>query len=192
MPEKSTCPSPSERKRPARSTQGWIAGIDALPPVRVELGILDVKRLDALVIDVDEVEIVELLQQKMRRVVIDAAARVVLQPGEEPLEGRHRRTGPRRDGARSRRRRRPRRRRRGSASSAARARRRPLDQAGRPLRPGIDERPGERAGKGRVRGRGRDCARPWRRASSARPPISGAPSACRARPAARRRRRPRR
>ena len=52
-----------------------IAGIDALPAGRIELGVLDVKRLDALVIDVDEGEIVELLQQEVRRVVVDVAAR---------------------------------------------------------------------------------------------------------------------
>jgi hypothetical protein len=54
-----------------------VAGIDALPAGRVELGVLDVKRLDALVVDVDEGEIVELLQQEVRRVVVDVAARGV-------------------------------------------------------------------------------------------------------------------
>ena len=36
------------------STQDWIAGIDALPAGRIELRVLDVKRLDPLVVDVDE------------------------------------------------------------------------------------------------------------------------------------------
>jgi hypothetical protein len=38
-----------------------------LSGTRVELGVLDVKRLDALVVDVDEAEIVELLQAEVRR-----------------------------------------------------------------------------------------------------------------------------
>ena len=52
-----------------------IAAIDALPAGRIELGVLHVERLDALVIDVDEGEIVELLQHEVRRVVVDVAAR---------------------------------------------------------------------------------------------------------------------
>ena len=65
-----------------------VAGIDALPSGRIELGVLDVERLDPLVIDVDEFEIVELLQQEMRRVVIDVAALVAADRVEEHLEGR--------------------------------------------------------------------------------------------------------
>ena len=81
-------PVAERAEAPGPLDPGRIARIDALPPVRVELGVLDVERLDALVIDVDEVEIVELLQQKVRRVVVDGAARMVLQLAEEPLEGR--------------------------------------------------------------------------------------------------------
>jgi hypothetical protein len=54
-----------------------VAGVDALAAGRVELGVLDVERLDALVVDVDEGEIVQLLQQEVRRVVVDVATRVV-------------------------------------------------------------------------------------------------------------------
>src|SRR5438105_9060664 len=43
--------------------------IDALPACRIEFRILDVEGLDALVIDVDVIEVVELLQQEVRRVV---------------------------------------------------------------------------------------------------------------------------
>ena len=57
-----------------------VAGIDALAAVRVELGILHVKRLDALVVDVDEGEIVEMLQHEMRGIVVDVAALVVCRP----------------------------------------------------------------------------------------------------------------
>ena len=53
MPAKSTWPSPSERKRPARLTQRLVAAIDALAAGRIELRILDVEHLDALVVDVD-------------------------------------------------------------------------------------------------------------------------------------------
>jgi len=35
---------------------GRVTRIDALPAGRIELGVLDVKRLDPLVIDVDELE----------------------------------------------------------------------------------------------------------------------------------------
>ncbi len=42
---------------------------------------------DALVVDVDELEVVELLQQEVRRVVVDAAARMVVHPLEKHLEG---------------------------------------------------------------------------------------------------------
>ena len=87
MPPKSTWPSPSERKRPARFDPALVAGIDALPAGRVELGVLHVEGLDALVVDVDEVEIVELLQQEMRRIVVDVAARVPADRVEEHLEG---------------------------------------------------------------------------------------------------------
>ena len=45
------------------------------------------KRLDALVVDVDEAEVVELLQEEMARVVVDAAARMVADALEEHLEG---------------------------------------------------------------------------------------------------------
>ena len=57
---------------------GRIARIDALPPGRIELGVLDVERLDPLVVDVDEFEIVELLQHEVRRIVVDRAALVAL------------------------------------------------------------------------------------------------------------------
>ena len=123
MPPKSTCPSPSERKRPARSIQDWIAAIDALPPVGLNSASLTWNSADALVVDVDEGQVVELLQHEVAGVVEDVAARVVADALEEHLEGRRRRAGPRPDGSRSRHRRRARRRRRGSASSAWPARR---------------------------------------------------------------------
>src|SRR5271166_4471836 len=65
-----------------------VARIDALAPGRIELGVLDVERLDPLVVDVDEVEIIELLQHEVRRIVVDRAALVALNCVEEALERR--------------------------------------------------------------------------------------------------------
>ena len=65
-----------------------IAGVDALATGRVELRVLDVEGVDALVVDVDEVEVVELLQHEVRRVVVDAAARMAVDALEQHLERR--------------------------------------------------------------------------------------------------------
>ena len=46
------------------------------------------KRLDALVIDVDEADVIQVLQTKVRRIVVDAAALVAADRSEEALEGR--------------------------------------------------------------------------------------------------------
>src|SRR5271154_1357515 len=73
---------------PGAIDPGGIARIDALPAGRIELGVLGVEGLDALVIDVDEGEVVELLQHIVRGIVEDVAALVALQRIEEPLEGR--------------------------------------------------------------------------------------------------------
>src|SRR5881394_2442067 len=59
--------------------------IYALPPGRIELRILDVKGFYAVVIDVDIIEIVELLQQEVRRIVEQVRPRVVVHPFEEHL-----------------------------------------------------------------------------------------------------------
>ena len=103
-------------------------------------------------VDVDEVEIVELLQHEMRRVVVDLGARMVVQPLEEHLEGdavdqvlagveliadvhamlvegvEQRLPAP------------------GELVEGL------LDEARRARRPGIDEGPGERTGEGDVAG----------------------------------------
>src|SRR5690606_2365318 len=54
-----------------------VAAVDALPARRIELGVLDVKHADALVIDVDVLEIVEALQDVVRRVEQHAGARML-------------------------------------------------------------------------------------------------------------------
>src|SRR5271170_6684992 len=79
-------PVPQRTEATRALDPGRIAAIDALPPGRIELGVLDVKRPDALVVDVDEGEIVELLQHEMRGIVQDIAALVALRRVEEPLE----------------------------------------------------------------------------------------------------------
>src|SRR5918996_861317 len=79
----------AERTEPASSVQpGLEARIHALMRARIELGVLDVKRLDPLMVDVDEAEVIELLQQKVAWIVVDAAARMVADPLEKHLEGR--------------------------------------------------------------------------------------------------------
>src|SRR5690606_25677432 len=53
-----------------------VAAVDALSPRRIELGVLDVKHADALVVNVDVLEIVEALQHVVRRVEQHAGPRV--------------------------------------------------------------------------------------------------------------------
>src|SRR5690242_17631595 len=65
---------------------GLKAAVHALPAGGIELGVLDVKCDDALVIPVDEVEIVEALQHEMRRIVVDPAAGVITDPLQQHLE----------------------------------------------------------------------------------------------------------
>jgi hypothetical protein len=66
---------------------GFVPAVDADATVRVELGVLDVEGLDALVVEVDEGDVVELLQQEVARVVVDAGARVAADRVDEALEG---------------------------------------------------------------------------------------------------------
>ena len=62
-------------------------GIDALPAARVELGVLGVKHPDARMIDVDELQIVELLQQEMAGVIQNVAAPVIVHALQKHLKG---------------------------------------------------------------------------------------------------------
>src|SRR6187399_336166 len=50
-----------------------VSGIDALPSRGTELGILHMEHLDAVLVDVDVLEVVELLEHEVRRVVEDIA-----------------------------------------------------------------------------------------------------------------------
>ena len=63
------------------------AAVDTLTTGRAELGVLDVKHFDALVIEVDVFEIVELLDHKVAGVEKDVAARVIVHALEEHFEG---------------------------------------------------------------------------------------------------------
>src|SRR6266516_992305 len=126
--------------------------IHALPAGRIELGILDMKHANAVVIEVDVLEIVELLQHEVTGIVQQVAALVTADALEEHLE-RHpvvqilarmdleagvdavfvehvenRAPAPRQLVERR------------------------LDQTGRPLRPGIDVGPGESTRERRVLG----------------------------------------
>src|SRR5213593_3617871 len=60
--------------------------IHALAAGRIELGILDVKHADAVVIEVDVLEIVELLQHEVTGIIQQVAALVTAQALEEHLE----------------------------------------------------------------------------------------------------------
>src|SRR5690606_27452620 len=66
---------------------GLEAAIDALTTGWIELGILHVEGLDAILVDVDVVEIVELLQHEVARIVEQVGARVVVHALKEHLVG---------------------------------------------------------------------------------------------------------
>ena len=74
----------AEAPRPAQPI--LIAAVDAGASGGIELGVLHVKHLDALVVDVDERQIVELLQDEVARVVEDVGARMALHFLQEALE----------------------------------------------------------------------------------------------------------
>ena len=78
--ERAEAPGALDPRREAR--------INALPPARPELGVLDVEGADALVVDVGEGETIELLQQEMRGIVVDPAALMAAEPVEEKLKSR--------------------------------------------------------------------------------------------------------
>ena len=87
MPAKSTCPSPSERNRPGPLDPGLVASVHALPRRRIKFRVLHMKHLDARMIEIDELQIVELLQHKMAGIEQHVAAGMVLHPLQEHFEG---------------------------------------------------------------------------------------------------------
>ena len=62
---------------------GLIATVDALAATGAELSVLDVKHLDALVIQIDVLEVIELLQHEVTRVEKNVAARMILHAVEK-------------------------------------------------------------------------------------------------------------
>ena len=65
---------------------GLKASVDALAACRKELGILHVKHFNAVVIEVDVLEIVELLDDEVARIVEEVAARVIVEALEKHFE----------------------------------------------------------------------------------------------------------
>ena len=63
-----------------------IAGIEALFAGRAELGVFHVKALDAFMVEVDELDVVQSLLDEVARVIVDVAARMIADRGEELLE----------------------------------------------------------------------------------------------------------
>src|ERR1700730_13893856 len=138
----------AERTKAAGAIDPWLeARIDPLPSGRIELGILHMEGANALSIDVDKGEVIELLQNEVRGIIVDRTARVVAGTLEQHLEGDavadvlawmdlkteidaslvigvQDRTPAAREFVES-----------------------GLDHSGRPLRPRIEERPGQRARK---------------------------------------------
>ena len=78
----------SERAETARAVDpALIPAVDSLPSRRIELGILDVEHLDAIVIDVDVIEVIQRLQYVVAGVEQHVAARVIADALEKHLEG---------------------------------------------------------------------------------------------------------
>ena len=151
-----------------------VAAVDALLGGRIELGVLDVKHLDAFVIDVDEAEIVHALFDEVAGVVVDVAALVAADRLQEHVErvavenvlggmnleaeidavfveNVENRLPPARLFGETF-----------------------LDQAGGPLRIGIEIGPGERAGEGHVLGQPEPARRLARPCAPDQPPNGGA------------------
>src|SRR5207302_6852812 len=63
------------------------AAVHALAAARAELGVLYVKHLDSVVIEIDEFEIVELLQDEMAWIEEDVAAGMIFQALQKHFKG---------------------------------------------------------------------------------------------------------
>src|SRR5690554_2086020 len=73
-------------KAPGAIDPVGIAAIDPLPAIGPELGVLYMEGTDALMIDVDKRQVVQLLQQKVAGIVQDIGARVVAHGFQKTLE----------------------------------------------------------------------------------------------------------
>ena len=77
----------AERAIPGRALQPrLISGIEALFAGRAKLGVFHVKALDAFMVEVDERDVVQSLLDEVAGVIIDIAARMIADGGEELLE----------------------------------------------------------------------------------------------------------
>src|SRR5690349_14037941 len=78
----------AEAAKPSRPIEPvGIAAIDAAARTFDELGILDVKRRDAVMVTIDEAKIVEVLQAEMARIVLQFCTGMLVYGFEEALEG---------------------------------------------------------------------------------------------------------
>ncbi|VFS41209.1 Uncharacterised protein [Serratia liquefaciens] len=85
-PLKSICPSPGERKR-RPLLPGLVSTVDAIAPVAAKFGVLDVKRFNTRMIDIDIGQVVHLLQMQVARVIEHIAARMVIHQRKKTLKG---------------------------------------------------------------------------------------------------------
>ena len=77
----------AQRAVPSRALQPWLVpGIEALLAGRAKLGVFHVKALDALMVDVDERDIVQSLLDEVARVIVDVTSRMVADGCQELLE----------------------------------------------------------------------------------------------------------
>ena len=141
----------AQRSEPPRPVDPVaIAAIDARTAGRIELGILDVEHADAVVVEVDELQIIHRLQHEMTGVIEDVGTPMAAHRLQEPLE-RHTvmQVLARMQLVAE-----------VDALFLERIQDRPpalaelgepfRHQSGGPLRPGIDERPEQRAREGRM------------------------------------------
>src|SRR5678815_4013542 len=64
-----------------------VSRVHPLPATRIELRVFHMKALDSLVVDVDELQVVQTLLDEVAGVIVDVAARVIVDFLQEPLEG---------------------------------------------------------------------------------------------------------
>ena len=83
---KSTWPSPRRPEPAGPLRPGLVAAVDADPAVGPKLGVLDVEAGDPRAVKMDELQVVELLQHEVARVVVDARGRMIPRLFEEHLE----------------------------------------------------------------------------------------------------------
>lgn len=66
---------------------GLVSTVDAIAPVAAKFGVLDVKRFNTRMIDIDIGQVVHLLQMQVARVIEHIAARMVIHQRKKTLKG---------------------------------------------------------------------------------------------------------